>query len=196
MTGLTTQLIQKTYSGDAKAKNDLCEHVYDRVIKIVRGARKKYPGLWNKAETLEIFSEVWRKAVENQIHKKQFPDAQAFQNYLAVAARNILIDELRRLQQVRAPCEKEDQEAYERNIDEFEDTEAEGVDDHLRLYELLESMKSVLTTDENNVYWMHVVMGVSKVELAQIYNVSEATMRRQISAIGEKLKHHFVTKGV
>lgn len=181
----TTTLIRDTYAGCALAKDRLARRVHDRIVRILRAVRAKYPGVRREDQTGDLFNEVWIKAVEDKISRKTFPDYAAFQAYLAATATNLLKDRLKHMRRTAAPhaALARGQGARENEGARF----AEEISGHL---DLLEALDHALTEEERRLYQLRFVLDMTHDEVAGALCLSEPTTRRRLKEVDAKLRTH------
>lgn len=179
----TTRLIQATYAGDAEAKAQLARRVHERLQRVIRQVRAKYPGVRRQDETDDMLGDVWLKAVEAKVGLRTFPDYSAFQAYVAATTTNILKDRLKHLRHVVAH-----EEAV---IQAGAPTAVEPLGATLDLLEALDA----LTEEERRIYQLRFVLDLPTQEVAAALHLSEPTIRRRFREIDVKLRAHLGLSG-
>jgi DNA-directed RNA polymerase specialized sigma24 family protein len=92
-----TDAMNQAWQGDQVAKAEFFAMIGDRLVKLIRDARWKFPGAKRDAETSDNVHEVWMRIVESKLGNAMiYENREHFYRACYVCACNLLKDRLKR----------------------------------------------------------------------------------------------------
>jgi RNA polymerase sigma-70 factor (ECF subfamily) len=173
------QYVQRWQGGDATAADALFRSIGQRLEHLARRMLRGYPNVRQWADTADVFQgTVWR--LLNALRKLQPPTTRDFFNLAAAHVRRELLDLARRHAHREKP-------GSQRNLDSScpdpEPVEAPSVPhDELELWTRFHEAVEHLPVEEREVFSLSFYHGWTQVQIAEILEVNERTVRRRWQA--------------
>ena len=175
----TTHVMNDAWGGDQKSKREFFERVHERIMCIVRGARRRYPGAANAESTEGDFNAIWVKMVEQQIQRQQAYTSSA--HFYAAAYRsitNLLIDRLRSVRNIGTIAPTMEESVTHGVATGVGDTEEECI---------YRAAVESLDDDEFTLYDLIYLQGITQTEAFRRLGVAESTGRDRHNRLIQKL---------
>ena len=164
-----TQRLRLAREGDRAALNEVFDLVYDELLRLAQGQRRRWSGD-RTLDTTALVHEAYLKLVN-----QESPDWNDRGHFLAVAARAMRHLLVNYAQRRRAAKRGGDRQPV--SLDEFNPVAEEVADEILALHENLERLEAV-SPRQVSVVESRFYLGLSILETAEALSISPATVKR------------------
>ena len=174
------QLAVKLKKGDTAALKEIIDCYTGYVRTVIRNFSR---GTLSEQDIDELCSDVFFSLWQ---HRGSLDVNIGFRSYLSAAARNAVKD---RFKSAKPPCE---------DISELEIPSGFPVEDAADMHEMLRCLDKGLSTlpeKESEIFARYYFYGESTPEIARKMNISESTVRSELSRTRTKLKEYLTKRG-